>query len=161
VWVGEGNDNPATLDMAQVNQAITRGEVVVSQGAFVTIHAEHPTDAQVRFRPGELAPMQGQNEIKLHVQVQAASWLPTSKLQVLEKDVVVFEQELDVLATNAMRFDQTITLALSAPGTDSFFLARVETQAGGPVLPNPSPSFTNPIYADGDGDQLYKPITTE
>lgn len=156
VWVGEDQDVPADVDLAALNAAVRKGAAVVSQGAFVTITADDPVGQQ-SYGPGDIAPLQGQAQISLHVQVQAPSWLPVVKLEIYEQGQLVFSQALDALETQPMRFDQVIDLPLTL-ATDTFFLARVELAASAaPVLPSPGPSFTNPVLVDRDGDGLFAP----
>jgi hypothetical protein len=156
VAVGAGLDNPGTLDLAALNQAIASGKATVSQGAFVTIEADDPIGMQ-SYGAGEVAPLEAQAQVNLHVRVQAAAWLPVVKLVIYEGDQVVFEQALDSLETQALRFDQVVTLPLTG-NVDTFFLARVESASSAPpVLSSPGPSFTNPVFIDRDGDGIFAP----
>ncbi len=156
VAVGAGLDDPGTLDLAALNKALAGGKAMVSQGAFVTIEADDPIGMQ-SYGAGEVAPLQAQTQVDLHVRVQAASWLPVVKLQIYEGDQVVFEQALDSTETQALRFDQVVTLPLTGNG-DTFFLARVESATNAaPVLKSPGPSFTNPVFIDRDGDGIFAP----
>ncbi len=156
VAVGAGLDDPSTLDLAALNQAIVQGKATVSQGAFVTIEADDPIGMQ-SYGAGEVAPLQGQAQVDLQVRVQAASWLPVVKLVIYERDQIVFEQVLDSLETQVVRFDQVVTLPLTG-SVDTFFLARVESAPSAPpVLSRVGPSFTNPVFIDRDGDGVFAP----
>ncbi len=156
VFVGAGQDTPSTVDMDAFNQAVKDGKAVVSQGAFVTIELQDPSDSAF-YGPGELVALQNATEVSVRIRVQAASWLPLKSFQVYENDQVVFEQILDESETQSLRYDQVITLPLST-ANDSFFIVRVEAaSSAGPVLPDPGPSFTNPVFVDRDGDGTFAP----
>ncbi|MBL4636720.1 MAG: CehA/McbA family metallohydrolase [Kofleriaceae bacterium] len=156
VFVGVGQDTPSTVNMDAFNQAVKDGKAIVSQGAFVTIELQDPLDS-VFYGPGELVSLQNATEVAVRIRVQAASWLPLKSFQVYENDQVVFEQILDESETQSLRYDQVITLPLSTMN-DSFFLVRVAAASNaGPVLPDPGPSFTNPVFVDRDGDNTFAP----
>lgn len=156
VFVGEGKDSPSTVNMEELNQALKDGKAMVSQGAFVTVELQDPVTTTFHGA-GALVALQNESNVAVRIRVQAASWLPVRSIKVYENDQVVFEQALDESETQVVRFDQVLSLPLTTQ-TDSFFLVRVETVASAtPVLPDPGPSFTNPVFVDRDGDGVFAP----
>ncbi len=71
VFVGAGQDTPSTVDMDALNQAVKDGKAIVSQGAFVTIELQDPSDLAF-YGPGELVSLQSATEVSVRIRVQAA-----------------------------------------------------------------------------------------
>ncbi len=138
VWVGAGNDVPATVDPDAIVSAIRARHVVVATGAFVTANIG-------AAMPGDTAQVTG--SVELHVKVQAAPWRPLARIRIYQGGMELQSIALDPQDTNPVRYDQTITLA--APTADTFYVIRVDgSGSGAPVNGNMMPSFTNPIFVD-------------
>lgn len=102
----------------------------------MTIDVDDPVGMQ-SHGAGEVASLQGQAQVALRVRVQAASWLPVVRLQIYEQDQLVFEQGLDPLESQPLRFDQVIHLPLSGrrfPATDLCTAAQKAVHSR--VIPN-------------------------
>ncbi len=155
VYVGEGNDDPAAIDLAAVDIALKERKAVVSQGAFVTAAIDDPATGQPTPL-GELADLSGQSSATLRVKVQAPPWMPLARIRVFAGRTAVKTLVLDPADTTTVRFDQPLTIPLA--GTDSFFVVLVEPAGPGtPVLGTPDGSFTNPLLFDVDGDGSWTP----
>ena len=138
VFVGAGNDTPATVDPTAIVAAIRARHVVVGTGAFVTANI----GAAI---PGDTTPVAGQ--VQLHVVVRAAPWRPLARIRIYEGGQEVRSVTLDPQDTNPTRYDATLTFA--APAADTFYVVRVDgAGSGAPVNDGMMPSFTNPIFVD-------------
>ena len=142
VYVGPGNDDPATIDQDAIVAAIRARRVVVGTGAFVTAGIVTPTGTSL---PGETAVVTG--DVALHVTVQAPPWRPLRRIRIYQGATEIQVIELDPGDTSTVRFDQTVTLA--RPPADTFYVVRVDaTGSGAPVNDSSMPSFTNPLFVD-------------
>lgn len=138
VWVGLGNDVPSTVDTNAIVAAIRARNVVVSTSAFVTANIG-------AAMPGDTAQVTG--SVQLSIKVQAAPWRPLARIRIYQGGQEIQSIPLDPQDTNAVRYDQTITL--TAPAADTFYVVRVDNSgSGAPVNDNSMPSFTNPIFVD-------------
>jgi len=138
VWVGAGNDNPATVDPEAIVAAIRARHVVVGTGAFVTANI----GAAI---PGDTAQVTG--TFQLHIKVMAAPWRPLARIRIYQGGQELQSITLDPLDTNPTRYDAMI--ALTAPTADTFYVIRVDgSGSGAPVNDDMMPSFTNPIFVD-------------
>ena len=157
VWVGEGADDPATIDLDAVDQALRARLAVVSQGAFVTAALEDPATG-APAAPGAVPDLSGQALARLHVRVQAPPWMPTARVRVFAGRDQALAVELDPDATGPVRHDDVIEVPLPEGGGDSFFVVLVDPAGpGAPVLGEVDPSFTNPLLYDADGDGASTP----
>ncbi len=138
VYVGPGNDNPATVDPDAIVAAIRARHVVVSTSSFVTASIGSAM-------PGDTAQVSG--TFDLHIKVQAAPWRPLSRIRIYQGGQELQSIMLDPQDTSAVRYDGTVTL--TAPAADTFYVVRVDNAgSGAPVNDNSMPSFTNPIFVD-------------
>ncbi len=155
VYVGDGADDPATVDLDAVDAAIRNRRVTIGQGAFVTAGLEVPDGGE--SLPGDTVDLNGQAEARLHVRVQAPPWMPLASVRVFEGRTLVTTINLDTADTASVRYDQTLTLPLS--GADTFYVVQVlPAGPGDPVMGMPVMSFTNPLLVDADGDGLWTPM---
>lgn len=151
VYVGPGNDDPATVDMDALNAAIRARKVTVSQGAFVTASIVDPTSGNPSA-VGAMTNLSGQTDATLAIKVQAPPWMPLAKIVIYNGTQLADEIILDDQDTAAVRYDAQVAVPISATG-DSFFVVLVRPAgAGAPVLGTPDGSFTNPLMYDADGD---------
>ena len=157
VWVGEGADDPSTLDIDQVNAAIRDRRAVVSQGAFVTASIEDPASGEPAA-PGEVVDLAGQTTARIHVRVQAPPWMPLAAVRIYAGREEAESLALDPEDTAAVRFDEVVEIPLDGEAGDSFFVVRVDPAGPGtPVLGAGDASFTNPLMYDEDGDGDWSP----
>ena len=150
IFVGAGADDPATVDLNDVHDAIRARKVVVSQGAFVTAQLEIPNSTDLTPFGG-VAALAGETTARLKIHVQAPPWMPLKSVVVYHGRDIATTLLLDSAATQTVRFDGAINLPITA--VDGFFLVLVEPAGrGDPVLGQPDASFTNPILYDADGN---------
>jgi hypothetical protein len=155
VWVGEGADDPATLDLDAVDIALRARMVTVSQGAFVTAALRDPAD-NLPAEPGEVVDLSEAPMARLHVTVQAPPWMPLLRLRVYHGRTEATTIELDPEDTEVVRYDDVILLPLGE--ADSFFVVLVEPAGDAPpVLEELGASFTNPLLYHRDGDLTWSP----
>jgi hypothetical protein len=156
IFVGDGADDPTTVDLAAVHQALKQRRATVSQGAFVTAAIEDPATGEPSGF-GDIVDLSGETEAVLHVRVQAPPWMGVARVVVYAGRSVATAMPLDEGETAPVRFDDTITVPLPS-AADGFFLIVVEPAGrGDPVLGQPDASFTNPIIYDADGDGAWTP----
>ncbi len=155
VYVGAGNDDPAVVDLDELNQALKARKAVVAQGAFVTAAIIDPGTSQPG-QPGELIDLTGESVAPLRIMVQAPPWMPLAKIVVYHGRDIAATIALDSASTDAIRYDDVVELA---PGDgDGFFVIHVVPAGpGSPVLGQPDGSVTNPLLYDRDGDGDWNP----
>jgi len=155
VYVGPGNDDPSTVDLAAVDQALRERKVVVSQGAFVTASIEDPGTGSPSAL-GALVNLSGETNATIHIKVQAAPWMQLSRIRIFAGQVEALSVNLDGGDTNVVRYDASVTVPLGT--TDGFFVVVVDAgPSGSPVLDGPGSSFTSPLMFDRDGDSVWTP----
>jgi len=146
VFVGSGNDKPATVDPAAIVAAIKARHVVVGTGAFVTAGI---VDGATTSLPGDTVDLTGKSSVTLHVRLQAASWQPTGQIRIYQGGVEIKTIALDAGDTAPVRFDQDVVLP--APSASTFWIVRVDMGGrGDPVLGTALPAFTNPLFGQID-----------
>ncbi len=155
VYVGDGLDDPATIDTAAVNTAIRNQRAVVAQGVFVTAGVVLPDDSA--SIPGELVDLSAATEAVLRIRVQAPPWLPVGALVIYERDEEIMRIDLNDADTQPIRYEADLVLPLDT--RDTLFVVVVEAAGDGrPVMDEqPKPSFTNPVYVDRDGSGVFEP----
>jgi hypothetical protein len=155
VWVGEGNDDPATIDVAAINEAIRGRRVTVATGAFVTAGIVDPSTGQPSMI-GDVVDVSGAPSATLRVRVQAPPWMPVGPIRIYDGLGVAQTITIDTTSTAPLRYEGDVVLPLGA--SDTFYVVRVDMAGDGdPVLGNGESSFTNPVFADVDGDGVYTP----
>jgi hypothetical protein len=138
VYVGPGQDDPAIVDAAVINDAIRRQHVVVGQGIF----------------PGEVVDLSGESEAIVRIRVQAPPWLPVAAVAIYERDVEIMRIPLNSSDTQVVRYEADLPIPIDA---DTLFVVVAEPGGdGSPVMEQPKPSFTNPLYVDSDGDGTFE-----
>ena len=159
VWVGAGADDPASLDVDAVDDALRARAATVSQGAFITAAIRDPGTGEFAL-PGVTVDLSGETMARLHIVVQAPPWMPLARIRIYSGRAEVDTIELDADDTAAVRYDQNVNIPIDGAAGDSFFVVLVETAGPGtPVLGETDPSFTNPLLYDADGDGDWSPET--
>lgn len=155
VYVGPGRDDPAAVDLDEVDANLKARRAVVAQGAFVVAGIPLPDGRE--SLPGDLVDVAGRSDVPVHIRVQAPPWMPLSRIRVYAGgDAVAATIALDPADTAAVRYDGTVSVPLA--GADTFVVVRVDPAgAGAPVLGTPDASFTNPLLIDADGDGMWTP----
>ena len=83
----------------------------------------------------------------MHVKVQAPAWQATAQIRIFEGTQEIRTIVLDPDDTLPVRYDANV--ALPIPSSDTFYVVRVDfAGSGDPVLGDPLPAFTNPVFAD-------------
>jgi hypothetical protein len=155
VYVGAGNDDPATVDLAMVDANLKARRALVAQGSFVVAGLEIPGGAEVSL-PGDLVDLSGQAEARIYIKVQAPPWQPLKQIRIYAGTDVVRTIPLDSGETAAVRYEGTVNLSIG--GEDTFFVVRVDPDGdGAPVLGGTVGSLTNPLMVDADGDGQWTP----
>jgi len=155
VYVGPGNDDPATVDLDAINAAIRDRKVTVSQGAFVTASIVNPAN-DTPAAPGDLVDLSSPGTTELQIKVQAPPWMPLSKIVIYGGTQIIDEITLDSGDTATVRFDARHVVATDT--SDSFYIVMaLPAGRGDPVLGQPDASFTNPLMYDADGDGAWTP----
>jgi hypothetical protein len=143
VWVGNGADDPATVDPAEIVAGIRARHVVVATGSFVNAGIVTPGGQSL---PGHTVNITGAT-VTIHITVQAAPWQATGTIRIYQGTQQVRLIELDPLDTAPVRFDDDVTFP--TPAADTFWVVRVDPAGdGAPVVTNQLPSFVNPLFAD-------------
>jgi len=146
VFVGLGNDNPATADPLAIVEAIRARRVVIGTGAFVT--AGIVTAAGTSL-PGDTVDITGLAQVTLRIRVQAASWQPLAVVRIFEGTREVRAITLDSNDIAPVRFDADVSVP--APTASTSWVVRVDPAGPGePVLGTPLPAFTNPVFGHVD-----------
>ena len=157
VWVGPGADDPATLDIDAVDDALRARAATVSQGVFVTAALRDPATGDFAL-PGAVVDLAGETMARIQIKVQAPPWMPVARIRVYAGREEVDTIELDPGDTAPVRYDQNRNIPLPDGEADSFFVVLVETAGPGtPVLGETDPSFTNPLLYDKNGDGDWSP----
>lgn len=143
VFVGAGADDPATIDVDAVNDALRAGKAVVAQGAFVTAAIVDPGTGNPAA-PGVTVDLSAATDVTLAIRVQAPPWMPLARIIIYAGRESARTINLDSGDTGVVRYDDTVTLPLGT--ASSFFVVLVEPAGrGDPVLGMPAGSFTNPL----------------
>jgi len=145
-------DSPPRLDVDSFTAALKAGCATISNGPIVTIKS-----GEVRM--GGLAPAPA-GGLEIQVEVQAASWIGTDRLQIIVDGEVSEEVSLKA-AKDTLRYTGTHSVKCKA---DCFVVAWVDSERSlEPVIAkrkhiNPLPvAVTNPIYLDVDADGRFNP----
>lgn len=143
VYVGDGADDPATIDAETIVENLRARHVTIATGAFVT--AGIVTTAGVSL-PGDTVDLAGLAEVNLHVTVQAAPWQSLASITIYQGTQVLQVIDLDDTDTAPVRYDQDVLVP--TPTDDTFYVVRVDLAApGDPVVTSTAlPSLTNPVF---------------
>jgi hypothetical protein len=156
-WLGHArtlvqvpDDEPSRLDLGEVWAALKAGRAVVVAGPFVTAAVWDDGGAEVGM--GGLARVAG-SEVRLHVRVQAPSWVPTDRLRVVANGAEV--SVVTIPGGGPLRFDADVVLP--APAADTWYVVVVEGDAAmAPALPGKRPlAVTNAVFVDRDGNGIF------
>jgi len=151
-YVQVTNDDPAALDRDEFIENVVAQKMIVTSGPFMTV--EMTDDGGATAGMGDMLSAPG--TVHLHLQVQAASWVPVHTIHIMANGEEI--QQFDISAEEGVvRFDQTIDLT---PERDTWYVVVVRGNGDMfPVLNKPTVlSFTNPIYVDFDEDGVITPL---
>jgi hypothetical protein len=143
-WVRVSSDTPERFDEAALVTAIRAGRVVGSTGPILDL----------RVGDAGLGETHRGREGAIRIDVQAAPWVPVSRVRAFVNGVLAHEADTSQAAT--IWFPHTFE-------RDAFVTAEVEgVAAAGSAyaerLPGFTPfAFTNPVFVDADGDGQWTP----
>ena len=126
-------DRPGEAHIDDLRSAFKRGRVTVSCGPFL----------ELRSGAAEIGDEIAPGRVSLSVRVEAPSWMPLDRLELVSNGQVVASRSLSS-ARGAVRFDDDIELTLST----GYVIARVSGDAAlGPWGQEGLPwAITNPIW---------------
>lgn len=177
-YVGAG-DFPTTgsIDVKTFNTAVLAGNMSISSGPYISFTAD--TGGPAANMGQTLGP--SVSSVNLHIQVQAAPWVPVEEVRIIKNGCVIacynntttppvaanpsnpFEQT----NANVVRFNATVSDTVSG---DSYYIVEASQNlplSGAPpvdpvmnlVAKDALPwAMSNPIFVDGDGDNVYSGI---
>jgi hypothetical protein len=151
-----GQDDPLTLTVEDVNEALRARRVLVTTGPYV--EAGLLDGAGDPSHPGELVSDAGGTP-QLWVKVQAPTWMSVTELSIIRNGVEVLAQEIEDPGEPALRpvvrLDAVFPVQAEA---DAWFVVRVRGVVPTPQLTNHLPqAITNPLLLDVDGDGQFSP----
>jgi len=162
-YVHVPDDAPAAFDGAAFDASLASMHAIGTNGPFLEAEL---ADASSSAGVGEtLSPATG--TVGLHVRVQAPCWIPIGDLRVYANGVLFLRVDAGAgPCTAALRFEDTFTVT---PAEDTYYVVELEER-----LPRDTTSFekqiatllyagmtfrafTNPLFADVDGNGRFDP----
>ena len=147
-YVLSETDNPWEIDPYQIVNDLKRGASSTSLGPFIRFSAGNgvPLGSTLTARAGS---------VTLHINVQAAPWIPVDKVEIVGNGKVL-ETYSTTQKSEAIQFDRTIEITKTQ---DTWFLvlATSERPWEPPFSQFTSFAFTNPIWVDFDGNGYFDP----
>lgn len=162
-YVRVSDDAPAAFDGAAFDASLASMHAIGTNGPFV--EAELVGEASSAGVGEILSPATG--TVGLHVRVQAPCWIPVGDLRVFANGVLFLSVDAGAApCSGALRFDDTFTVM---PAEDTYYVVELEER-----LPRDTSSFqkqiatllysgmtfrafTNPLFADVDGNRSFDP----
>jgi len=176
-WVLGVGDDPTTLDVGDMNDAIKAGAMVVGGGPYIEFVVQC---GSTKGALGSTIACPGGSTVKLKIKVRSPAWMPIEEVRVIANGAILqtFDSSTTppVRATPAnfesnggtSRFRKTLRIN---PTVDTYYI--VEAGPAFPVsintLPTPPPivdivqpgvvpnSITNPVFLDIDGSPGFDP----
>lgn len=150
-------DDPASLTVEQVNDAVRAQRVLVSSGPYVEAGLTSPAQAGPSM-PGDLVDGSS-GAVELRVKVQAPTWMEVTELVLIrngvQEQVIVIDDAGDPALRPVVRYEGSIPVSAAA---DSWYILRVRGTQKVDHLANHIPrAITNPFYLDADGDGEFTP----
>lgn len=150
--IQSASDDPATLQLPAVWQALREGRAVVMSGPFVTLRARVGA-AGTGVGVGEVL-ASAMQPVKLDVLVQAPSWMDVSRVRVLADGAELWSKQIGAADRDpqdgVVRLRTTVT---ATPTRDAFYLVVAEGEGRNePVMGSTSHAATNPVFVDVAGD---------
>ena len=157
-WIASPTDDPAAIKTLDVVHAAERGNVIVSNGPFLTVtaaHPDHPT--KIAIAGEDLLATDGR--VQINVRVQCANWLDVDHVCLLVNGRIqpelhfTREKHPQKFRNGVVKFDETWEVKLEkdahliviATGDKSRKLAPVFGGDGGKHCPS---ALNNPIWVD-------------
>lgn len=161
-YIRSETDDPAQLKTMDLVHAAERGNVVMSNGPFMTVEFQAAgTGQQSTGGPGDdVSAPDGKGELR--VRVQCSNWLDVNRVQVFlngrpaESLNFTRRENADRFGNGVVKFDATLPLELKgdthiivAAGGEGLQVGRVMGPSSGKTMPI---TVANPIFVDVDGD---------
>jgi hypothetical protein len=160
-YVRSSTDDPAQAQLMEICHAFEKGQVVMTNGPFMTVVASSGDKA---VGPGE--DLVAEDEVQLHVRVECPNWLDVNRVQVfvngrpLETHNFTRRTHGAMFGDGPVKFDNVISLKLEqdahiivAAANEGGQLGRVYGPEQGLSMPT---AVCNPIFYDVDGEG-FKP----
>ena len=172
-YVRSSTDDPAEAKLMEICHAFEKGQVVMTNGPFMTVVA---SSGETTAGPGE--DLVAADEVQLHVRVECPNWLDVNRVQVFVNgrplDTHNFTRRTHgaMFGDGTVKFDQVIPLKLEqdahlivATANEGGQLGRIYGPEQGLAMPT---AVCNPIFCvvDGEGfkpngDMLGLPLPVE
>lgn len=156
-WIQSSTDDPAAIKAMEMVKAAEQGRLVMSNGPYLEVTATAGGKQVVSGQ--DLAAVDG--KVRLHIRVQTPNWHDVDRVFVLVNGRRVPEatftraERPDVFRSGALKFDQTVDLALKGDAHVIVVTGHKEGQLGPVMGPSegktPPAALTNPIFVDVDG----------
>ncbi len=148
-YVLSDTDKLWEVDPNQVVDALKKKAVTASLGPFIRFSANDGKPV------GSTLSSEG-DSVTLHVNVQAAPWIPVDRVQIIANGEVLHTFPVDA-SSERVRFRQAIRVQ---SGQDTWYLVLVTSQRPWkpPFTEFRSLAFTNPIWVDYDENGYFDPI---
>ena len=160
IWIKSPTDEPAEIDTMEIVHASEHGNILMSNGPFLTVEArEVGSDSTVTMGDDLEAPSR---RVRLDVKVQCANWLDINHLFVLVNGRLHAEHDYtrmddaQVFGDGVVKFDRQLDLELEEDA-HIVVVAGHHDRTLQPVFKgdyserNPT-AIGNPIFVDVDGD---------
>lgn len=149
-FIRTGEDDPSLVTEDMFVDAIKNLRVQAASGPFVTMNVG---EAEI----GDTADLGGDGSFKLHVKVQAPTWMPLDWIRVVVNGDIVAAVDADQLQSGVVRYDSSFDLTVDK---DSWIvvLAGAPQKRLAPVSPSqPVLTIANPIFVNLEGDGYEAP----
>lgn len=115
-FVRASQDQPGSLDPAELAKNMRAGQAVATYGPFlqVEINGKGPGETTAAVKGGK---------VNVHVRAQTASWYGIDRIEIYVNGVLAHGEDLIVAATTIVDLDKTYTL--DVPNRDSWVIVKV------------------------------------
>ncbi len=144
------DDRPAMLTLEAVRQAIRGRHVIASSGPWLAVTVNDSAG------PGDSVTLPAGNDVRLHIEIDAANFVPVDRLRVFANGNTVVASRTIPSSINHVRFDETLTLP--RPTIDTFYVVVADANtplprelAGRIDRDTFSYAIANPVFVDVDG----------
>ena len=144
------DDRPAMLTLEAVRQAIRGRHVIATSGPWLVVTVNDSAG------PGDSVTVPAGNDVRLHIEIDAANFVPVDRLRVFANGNTVVASRTIGSSINHVRFDETLTIP--RPAVDTFYVVVADANtplprelAGRMDRDTFSYAIANPVFVDVDG----------
>ena len=144
------DDRPAMLTLEAVRQAIRGRHVIATSGPWLAVTVNDSAG------PGDSVTLPAGNDVRLHIEIDAANFVPVDRLRVFANGNTVVASRTIGSSINHVRFDETLTIP--RPAVDTFYVVVADANtplprelAGRMDRDTFSYAIANPVFVDVDG----------